>query len=73
MQKLHDEIAQREQEREKSAKAMDRQRAQEAISNFKENITGFLTGKPDDFLSCATTTPESVDLIYDVIRLTCTD
>jgi len=67
MQKLRDEIAQREQEREKSAKAMDEQRAQEAISNFKENITGFLTGKPDDFELC-NNYPESVDLIYDVIE-----
>ena len=62
MQKLRDEIAQREQERENSAKAMDEKRAQEAISNFKENITGFLTGKPDDFELC-NNYPESVDLI----------
>lgn len=67
MQKLRDEIAQREQERENSAKAMDEKRAQEAISNFKENITGFLTGKPDDFELC-NNYPESVDLIYDVIE-----
>lgn len=67
MQKLRDEIAQREQERENSAKAMDEKRAQEAISNFKENITGFLTGKPDDFELC-NNYPESVDLIYDIIE-----
>lgn len=67
MQKLRDEIAQREQERENSAKAMDEKRAQEAISNFKENITGFLTGKPDDF-ELYNNYPESVDLIYDVIE-----
>lgn len=67
MQKLREEILKKEQEREASLKAQEEQRVQEAISTFKDNISSFLTAKPDDFELC-NNYPNSVDLIYDVIE-----
>lgn len=67
MQKLREEIMQKEQDREKQMKAQEEQRVQETIANFKENITSFLTAKPDDYELC-NNYPNSVDLIYDVIE-----